>query len=585
MSNVEARTVLWYLVFIGFAVNYMIRINLNITIVEMVVSPKSKTISQLTTAAASLPSEESLAELPASLRSASSMSGEINGNSSTTTVAAAVASSGVFEEIAANISSSSGRLHENFELQQQHETEDLKNASSHPISDEQIRFDWNEYQQGLVLGSFFWAHWVTQIPGGILAKKYGTKLVFGLANAIGCWMCFFIPAVSHWDYRALIVLRVLQGLVTGLAWPAMHVLTAKWIPPNERSKFVTAYLGSSVGIAVFYPFFGYIMHWGSWVWVYHFCGILGTVWWFGWLFFVYDSPAQHPRISESEVRYIEKSLGASVQSAAAVGTPWKAILLSRPVWMNVIAQWGGIWGLFTLMTQAPTYFRVIHNWNIRATGILSGLPHLMRMIFAYVFSLFADYLLKTEKMSRTNIRKLATAICCIVKGLVVVALAYFGHNSTAAIVYLTVATMFHGAVSSGPLASIVDIAPNFAGIVLGISGMIGVLPGFISPYIVGVLTLGNQTFESWKYVFLICAAMLIGSGVLYVLFAESTLQKWNDYSSRVDDKELMQLTKDDLVKPKVELDKTDVKVKAKVEEDGEGDGEEGAKEKVQKLSG
>lgn len=45
------------------------------------------------------------------------------------------------------------------------------------------------------------------------------------------------------------------------------------------------------------------------------------------------------------------------------------------------------------------------------TGILSGLPHLMRMIFAYVFSLFADYLLRTEKMSRTNIRKLATAIC------------------------------------------------------------------------------------------------------------------------------------------------------------------------------
>lgn len=33
---VQARTVLWYLVFIGFAVNYMIRINLNITIVEMI---------------------------------------------------------------------------------------------------------------------------------------------------------------------------------------------------------------------------------------------------------------------------------------------------------------------------------------------------------------------------------------------------------------------------------------------------------------------------------------------------------------------------------------------------------------------
>lgn len=34
--GVKQRTVLWYLVFVGFAVNYMIRINLNITIVDMI---------------------------------------------------------------------------------------------------------------------------------------------------------------------------------------------------------------------------------------------------------------------------------------------------------------------------------------------------------------------------------------------------------------------------------------------------------------------------------------------------------------------------------------------------------------------
>lgn len=42
----------------------------------------------------------------------------------------------------------------------------------------------------------------------------------------------------------------------------------------------------------------------------------------------------------------------------------------------------------------------------------------MRMLFALVFSMFADYLLKSEKMSRTNLRKLATAVCefCILLG-------------------------------------------------------------------------------------------------------------------------------------------------------------------------
>lgn len=215
----------------------------------------------------------------------------------------------------------------------------------------------------------------------------------------------------------------------------MHVLIAKWIPPNERSKFVTAYFGSSIGVAFSYPLFAYIMHYMSWRWVYYFCGIAGTIWWFFWLLCVYDSVYDvYPRITHIELNYIQKSLGNSVEqnsrSSSSSSTPWRAILTSRAVWMNVIGQWAGVWGLFTLMTQSPTYFKIIHNWDIRAvsmgntkirniknfinslqTGILSGIPHIMRMIFAYGFSLYADFLLRTNKMSRTNLRKFATAVC------------------------------------------------------------------------------------------------------------------------------------------------------------------------------
>lgn len=41
MIQVKSRTVLWYYVFVGFAVNYMIRINVNIAIVDMVLEPKA----------------------------------------------------------------------------------------------------------------------------------------------------------------------------------------------------------------------------------------------------------------------------------------------------------------------------------------------------------------------------------------------------------------------------------------------------------------------------------------------------------------------------------------------------------------
>ena len=47
-------------------------------------------------------------------------------------------------------------------------------------------------------------------------------------------------------------------------------------------------------------------------------------------------------------------------------------------------------------------------------------------------------------------------------GVFVLGLAWSGCNALSAVVCLTLATACHGAVSTGPLASMVDISPNFA---------------------------------------------------------------------------------------------------------------------------
>uniref|UniRef100_A0A1I8N4L7 Major facilitator superfamily (MFS) profile domain-containing protein n=1 Tax=Musca domestica TaxID=7370 RepID=A0A1I8N4L7_MUSDO len=490
---VQCRTVLWHVVFVGFIINYLICINLNITIVDMVVVPPSR----YTTNDLNLPSKE--------LTNDSLTHGKSNVINATNNVTI------------------------------ENQISDLYVSENHTIPENLKKFHWNEREQALALGSFFWTHWITQIPGGILSRRYGTKLVFGLSNVISCWICFLIPYACFLDFNALLVARMLQGLLTGLSWPAMHNMTAKWIPPNERSKFITAYFGSAVGLALAYPLFACVIHWASWIWVFHITGIVGTIWWFAWLYFVYDTPAEHPRISRKELQHIQSALGNAIQSGHNLKTPWLAIFTSRPVWMNVIGQWAGAWSIFTVMTQAPTYFKIIHNWDIRATGVFSGFPHILRMFFAYSFSLFADYLLRNNKMSRTNVRKLATGICCIPNAIMMAALAFFGTNRILAITFISLAITFQGSGTSGPLSSMVDIAPNFAGIISGICGTIGSMPGFISAYIVGVVTFNNQTFEAWRNVFLITAGVLFLCGTLYLLFADSSLQPWNDgYSQSVE---------------------------------------------------
>lgn len=249
-----------------------------------------------------------------------------------------------------------------------------------------------------------------------------------------------------------------------------------------------------------------------------------------WNYFVYDTPALHPRIDPIERNYIHEKLGSSLQ-LNEVGIkrriPWSKILKSRALWINMIAQFGGVWGLFTILAQGPSYFRFIHGWSSTKVGIFSGLPHLARTFMALVFSQIADYFLRNDKMSRENVRKIGTTISCVVNGIFVLGLAYSGCNAVLACTFIILSSGSHGAVSSGPLAAIIDNSPNFAGVLLGIVNMFCVIPGFVSPIIVSYLTFENQSVDSWSMVFLICAAMLFASGSVFILFSDSSRQEWN----------------------------------------------------------
>ena len=74
------------------------------------------------------------------------------------------------------------------------------------------KFEWNEYDQGLILGAFFWFHWTTQIPGGLLAQMYGTKKVYGYSNLSGVICCMLIPLAAYFGMRCLVILRCIQGI-------------------------------------------------------------------------------------------------------------------------------------------------------------------------------------------------------------------------------------------------------------------------------------------------------------------------------------------------------------------------------------
>lgn len=122
----------------------------------------------------------------------------------------------------------------------------------------------------------------------------------------------------------------------------------------------------------------------------------------------------------------------------------------------------------------------------------------------------------------------------VVNGLTVFGLAYSGCSVTSAVICMTLSLMLHGAVSTGVLASMVDIGPNYAGITLGIVSTVCIIPGFLSPIVVGYITFENQTVTAWQHIHEICAVFLVVCGVLYMWLNDTSVQPWNKAPKPID---------------------------------------------------
>lgn len=118
------------------------------------------------------------------------------------------------------------------------------------------------------------------------------------------------PAACRLNVIALIALRGIMGFFLGATWPAIPPMAAKWIPPMERSKFIANMMASALGAALTMPVCGFLIAHYGWESVFYVTGGIGLVWSVAWFFLVYDSPAQHPRISEEERTEIESKIAA-----------------------------------------------------------------------------------------------------------------------------------------------------------------------------------------------------------------------------------------------------------------------------------
>ncbi|XP_049959424.1 sialin-like isoform X3 [Schistocerca serialis cubense] len=336
-------------------------------------------------------------------------------------------------------------------------------------------FIWDTQMQGEILAGFYYGYTLGHIPGGVLADRFGGKVVLLFSVLVSSLLAILTPLSAWAGYYALFMNRFCQGLAQGGTIPAIQTTVCTWAPDHERSLFSLIFLGMFIGNLVSMAVTGALCETViGWPLSFYVFGGVGILWSVSWFLQAADSPAQHPYIDPVERSYIE----ATIKSAAK-------------------------------------------------NGIISAVPHMTGAAGSVAFVWFTNFLLRKEFVSKIWTFRIINALGTLVPAVALVVVALVGCDSATIIAMLAISGFCTATDCTGSYLNMQIIAPNYAGTIVGIVNMFANLTGIAVPYVVGAFTNDNPTRAAWNTVFYLSAAVATVSYVVYAVFTTTEEQPWN----------------------------------------------------------
>lgn len=397
-----------------------------------------------------------------------------------------------------------------------------------------------EALKGQVLSTFFYGYALSQVPGGWAAQRFGGRRVLLMSFVL--WS--FTSALTPTETTAMagtVVARVIVGVAQGFIFPSIHTVLAQWVPPHERSRSVSLttsgmYFGAAAGM-LFLP--GLVAMQGPKS-VFRAEALMGVSWALLWYKYSCDAPrSELPKASAA-------GFGAStpfertglLQTAIDVDSgehlhpkkkkptthdiPWKRIFKSMPVWAIVVNNFTFHYALYVLMNWLPTYFEKGLHVSLHTMGFSKMLPYLVMFLFSNVGGVVADHFVTTRILSVTNTRKLLNTIGFATAAAALMVMPML-RSATSAVICSSVALGSCALSRAGFAVNHLDIAPKYAGIVMGVSNTAGTLAGIVgvsaTGHILQASALGSSDPSSWFMVFATPALLSVLSAVFFIVFA------------------------------------------------------------------
>lgn len=342
----------------------------------------------------------------------------------------------------------------------------------------QSEHGFNLTEMSIILTAFTWAYAIFQVPGGMLAKRYGPRLVLALA---GLWWSVFTFLTPYGSvFLGFVLIRILLGVGQAMDWPSSVLALQRWFPHRERSRansmlLAGLYLGSFIGT----PIVAWFVERLGWPSPFHIFAGVGAVLSLLWWWFVRDDPAQVRGVNAAEVELIRSDPGSEVEAQDNVGAA--AFLRSGQFWA-IGLQYGLlilIQSFFT--TWLPTYLVQARGLTFKDMGFVGALPW-----GAMIIAVFGTGYLNDRMFTGWVSRKWLTVAGFVVAA-VALALGALTPGNAGMIIWMCVSLGAVGVVQVQVWAGCQDLGGRHSAAVTGFTNLCGNLTAAFGPIFTSLL--------------------------------------------------------------------------------------------------
>lgn len=345
-------------------------------------------------------------------------------------------------------------------------------------------FGMSPQQFGYVLAAFTAGYALTQIPGGLLADKYGAKRFLIIALLV--WSLFTGLTAIAASVAALIIVRFCFGVGEGLEQGAQFRAIGDTFNSSERSEASAIFLTAlALGPAFVAPLAAFIISRAGWQPLFIWLALPGVV------------------VAALVWRFFPATTGSNVDVAVSSELPamdWTKLLGDSRAWCAFasyllfnIAFWG-------LLNWLPSYLSVERHIDLKTLGWATSVPY----VCGFVGLLVLGRLAKT-RMYRFRPLLLAVSYLLAAIGLYV---AFTAGSAAVSVVGLSFGAFFlYG--SFGPFwgISLDLVSASMRGTLSGFANFGGQIGGFFSPIVVGTIVQNTKSYAG-GFIFMIVALVL-----------------------------------------------------------------------------